>query len=621
MQAKNKNKFCYEREAPASAVPTVDEALEIDAESFSVYVPMPDGVRLAVDVFLPRRRASQARVSCVLQFTRYWRAFRWDHPAPKPGGFVELQAWLDRGFARVNVDARGSGASFGFRPTEYSPAEVQDQQHILDWIAAQPWSNGRVGTVGVSYSGNAAELAMVGNHPALRATIPRFTDLDWYEFILFPGGLRNIAFGPDWGAFINALDAGQPVMPVEMPGARLPLGVKPVDGDTKLELLTQALGEHQANHDFAAVLRLEFRDDAQGDMSGQVVSANIADLLPELRLGARPAQHWASWVDSGTAAGALSRYRTLLDMPMELIIGTWNHGAAQDGDPFLVNEADRKPDLRHLFNRMANFMSAHLEDTVPMSRCIHYKSMNERTEAQSWRTTTVWPPAGVRNERWYLQPGRLLSTRTPTSGAASQPADRYEVDYTHGTGKTTRWTTSMSGPVLYPDRAAADKTLLHYTSAPLRYDMRLCGDPIVTLQVSSSCDDAAVIVYLEHVAPDGVVRYVTEGQLRARSRQLARWRQPYWRAGPRRSFERADAMPLVPGEITELVFALLPTAVLFRAGDSIRIAIAGADVDSFERVPSEGQAIWSVYRTLGLESFIDLPVQFDSEALAQEASA
>jgi putative CocE/NonD family hydrolase len=569
----------------------------------SLYVPMRDGTRLAVDVVLPEGLATGARVPAVLQFTRYWRAYRWapGQRPPATSGFSEQRAFLERGYARVNIDARGSGASFGVRSTEYGADEVIDQQEIVAWVAAQAWCDGRVGVTGVSYAGNCAELAQVGaevsaeggTHPALRAVAPRFTDFDWYEHILFPGGLRNIAFGPDWGQFITALDAGQPVLAVPAEGAPLPLGVMPVDADPDGVLLGLALQEHAANHRFDVMAQIECRDDHPG------TSANLADLQQALRAGARPAQHWLSWLDSGTAAGGLARWRSL-DVPMELIIGTWNHGAAMDGDPFLD---DTTVDAAALFDALEGFFARHLRaDEAPLRR-IRYKTMNCRKTP--WLETPVWPPQGTVVQRWYAGAQGGLVPHQPAEAAAS---DSYTVDFGHGTGRSTRWTTSMGGPVHYADRADADRRLLCYTSAPLAAALRITGEALVTLHVASTHHDAAFIVYLEHVAPDGRVRYVTEGQLRALHRGRATEPPPFVQAGPPRSFRRADTAPLVPGAPTEIVFALLPTSVQFHPGDRIRIALAGADADSFERVPESGQPVWTVHRSALHATCIDLPV-------------
>lgn len=77
---------------------------------------------------------------------------------------------------------------------------------------------------------------------------------------------------------------------------------------------------------------------------------------------------------------------------------------------------------------------------------------------------------------------------------------------------------------------------------------------------------------------------------------------------PYHSFRRADVRPLVPGEAAELAFEMMPTSVLIRAGHRIRIAIAGADADTFQRVPETGRPVIEVHRSQPLPSHVRLPV-------------
>ncbi len=128
------------------------------------------------------------------------------------------------------------------------------------------------------------------------------------------------------------------------------------------------------------------------------------------------------------------------------------------------------------------------------------------------------------------------------------------------------------------------------------------------LYVSSTHDDGAFFVYLEDVGPDGRVRYITEGQLRALHRKVSDEKPPYVIHGPYHSFLRKDGMPLVPGEVARLAFELMPTSVVFQAGHRIRIAIAGADKDTFRRIPEEGSATIRVHRSPDYPSRIILPV-------------
>ncbi len=78
---------------------------------------------------------------------------------------------------------------------------------------------------------------------------------------------------------------------------------------------------------------------------------------------------------------------------------------------------------------------------------------------------------------------------------------------------------------------------------------------------------------------------------------------------PYHSFKKRDAKPLVPGEVTELTFGLLPTSVLIEKGHRLRIAIAGHDKDTFARIPAEGTPVWTVQRNSVYASHVDLPMR------------
>jgi len=108
------------------------------------------------------------------------------------------------------------------------------------------------------------------------------------------------------------------------------------------------------------------------------------------------------------------------------------------------------------------------------------------------------------------------------------------------------------------------------------------------LFISSTAEDGAFFAYMEDVEPGGRVRLITEGCLRGLHRKLGDERPPYPMSGPYHTYKRRDAEPMVPGEVTELRFSLFPISVLFRQGHRIRLAIAGADRDTFEPVVVPG---------------------------------
>jgi hypothetical protein len=245
-----------------------------------------------------------------------------------------------------------------------------------------------------------------------------------------------------------------------------------------------------------------------------------------------------------------------------------------------------------------------MDNGVRGRKTLHYYTMGE----ERWKTTNVWPVAGASMRRWYFAENHTLS---PSAPEADDGADVYTVDFAASTGDRNRWW-ELSGArrqtVLYTHRAEAARRLLTYTAPPLAEDTEITGYPVVTLFVTSSETDGAFYVYLEDVDPQGRVTYVTEGQLRAIHRKVSRAPAPYRLLIPYHSFKRQDLMPLVPGQVHELTFGLLPTSVLIRKGHSLRVGIAGHDAGTFVRIPATGAPVISVARNRIHASYIDLPV-------------
>ena len=171
--------------------------------------------------------------------------------------------------------------------------------------------------------------------------------------------------------------------------------------------------------------------------------------------------------------------------------------------------------------------------------------------------------------------------------------------------------------VHYGDRAEADKRLLTYTSKPLHQAVEITGHPVIYLQMSSTQSDGAVIVYLEEVAPDGTVTMLTEGGLRLIHRKVSSETPPYPVFGPYHTFEKKDAMPMQPGERTEIGFDLLPLSVRVKKGHALRVAIAGHDKDCFERLPPSGEQTYVINRNADATSYIEIPVRSIDDSLYQ----
>lgn len=573
----------------------------------ALYLTMRDGVRLAADLHLPANLPADHRLPTIVSATRYWRkqdlrpGFGWMGAGlEKAMGF-----FVSRGYAVLLVDVRGTGASFGTRRHEWDKEEVKDGWDIAAWIAAQPWSNGCVGGYGTSYSGTTAELLSVPNHPAVKAVLPRFNEFDVYTDIAFPGGLYLRGFVETWGQNNAELDANRLPLArakgVEKWLARLGVrGVKPVDR----ALLKVAVREHAANNqaDFLSN-GMECRDDAEPTTGVKSDDFNVYAYRPQIEASGAAIYGWGGWFDAGTADAVIRRFLTFSN-PQVAVVGAWNHGAGQHAspyDPHGENVPQHWHEALRFFDYTLKGQPTGIEADIA-ARTLFYFTIGE----EAWKSTTTFPPPGVTAERWYLAADHGLSRQPPT---AETGADEYTVDFEATTGKTNRWYTQAGGgAVLYSDRAEQDKRLLTYTSAPLNADTEITGYPVVTLYTASTAEDGAFFVYLEDVAPDGTVYYLTEGMLRAIHRKISTDPPPYVQRVPYHSFKRKDAQPLVPGQVAEISFGLLPISALIRKNHRIRIAIAGADDGLFPRIPASGTPTITLQRSRVYASYIDLPV-------------
>jgi putative CocE/NonD family hydrolase len=577
-----------------------------DAEEYSAYVEMRDGVRIAVQVVLPPPDQRAEQIPAVVILTRYGRGTKFALARVDRSNQVDF---LKLGFAIVSVDVRGSGASFGNR-AGFNAAEeilnweeVLDTGEIFDWVIAQRWSDGNITATGVSYPGNTSELAQVANHAALKAVAPRFTDFDLYDCLLFPGGAPDIAFTHSWGDLTARLDRGDPGDPsVTGSAAEEIRKARWVDGDDG-SLYAAAVAEHAQNVDFRAESsRITFRDDLRSEHPpAHWRSTNVCAIMDLLAPVARPAFHWASWLDAGTAAGALARFSTLRDAPMIVRIGAWSHGATQDANPFTPADLPVSPSgAAQAADIAAFFLDAINGNKRSRTRAIEYFTM----VANCWRSTPQWPPAGLNDVVWFPVAGGRLGRAAEESSPQA-----YRVDFEAGTGEHTRWSTQLGGPVDYLDRRVADQKLLTYTSEAFDDAMEITGTPLVSLYVQSENVDGLFIAYLEDVDPEGRVTYVTEGVLRGIHRSISENSPPYEHPGPHRSFLKCDASPLPVDEVVELTFPMLPTSVVIERGHRIRIAFSGADKNSFEAVPATKNQHWQVHMDAKHRTRIVLPMR------------
>jgi uncharacterized protein len=543
---------------PFGEVPAADEAFFID---------MSDGVRLAANLYFPPG-ASRTTPSLPALYVDEW----YGRADEATGTAIEL--YRDAGFVVALVDARGYGASFGAQPAFTTERSRTDQVEVLDWLAAQPWSNGRVGTAGLSLSGSLAGVMTGSGSPHLGAAVIRSADFDQYTTNLFPGGVPNVNMLEGFAGFTQKM-RGQAC--IEDLAACALLGVQPVAADEDYSLLQAAFREHATNADAAVLRTAEYRDDTIG-------TGAWPDMTPHEHPSVRvPTRLVASWVDGLTADSALLRFASHPNTPMQLLIGASSHMGGLDGDPFARTPfASARPEPQRSFGDDIAFVQRALSGGT-IGRSIEYLVLG----TDRWLTTDVWPPAGSEAQKLALTTSRLVQGLSVADGEAP-----YDVDPSTSTGPYNRWASQRAAPIHYGDRRQAPGRALSFDAMPVDVDTEIVGTPELCIAMTTDQTDGIILAYLEDVAPDGRVTYLTEGQLRLLHR--ATRGQPCDPApGADRSFEHRDAQPVTPGEHLRFEIPFAATAALLAQGHHLRLSLAGADAGTFPTL-TDSPAHWTV---------------------------
>ncbi|MBN2334361.1 CocE/NonD family hydrolase [Candidatus Bathyarchaeota archaeon] len=577
----------------------------------SVYVPMRDGVGIAVDVWLPADLGTDERLPTIFTVTRYWRSYDLvDGRLDKQKSYRTARFFVSRRYAFVLADARGSGASYGTRSAEYSADEVEDIGELLGWVARQPWSNGRVAATGTSYTGNTAFFSAVHSPSALRAAAPHSADFDAFRHLMCFGGVPNTWMIDTWGASVSGMDrndfaavARLSTRPTPEEYMRNIRGVRPVDDDVDGSMLAAAVAEHVDNYNISEDGFDTSYLDSNDFSEGMASAASVYSYREAIEKSQVPIYYRTGWQDAGTAEGAICLFKTFSN-PLRVTIGPWNHGMSSRADPYQPGEEAQQLPLEEKLSNVLADVEHYVSDSEagkPETGVLEYYTLGEN----KWKTTREWPPTGTTMKCLYLAADGRLSKRPPTGESGY---DTYHVDLEASTGRYNRWHTQRGQPVHHLDRREEDRRLLVYDGPALEEDTEVTGSPVVSLFVASTAGDGAFFAYLEDVAPDGRVRLITEGCLRALHRKVSGEAPPYPMLGPYHSFKRRDAEPMAPGEVAELRFSLYPVSVLFRRGHRIRLAIAGADRDTFEPVVGGEAPVIRVERNRLYASSIELPI-------------
>ena len=561
------------------------------ANKHSLYIPGKDGTKLAIDYYLPNGMAPGARLPTILQQTRYFRSVVLTAEGMKSCRSVpeDFGYFTSRGYAVVIVDVRGTGASYGTRATELSEAEIADSAAVADWIVAQPWSSGRIGTTGISYVGATAELALLTRHPAFKAVVPLYPSHDSFADLYFPGGMRNHLHGEAWGKVTAEMDKAAPGELKTYPEV---IGPCPVDGDEDGKLLAAARAEHQGNSNRSEELRrVRFRDEVR--MPGGVWPG--AHLQRE-RLDAAnvPMLVIAGWHDSAFGDGAINRFLSSRSKQQWLVLAPTSHGGDNFYGPGTQTTTPSSFDVKA---EMLRFFDGYLALPAKAAQSAPHLRWFV-SGANVWREANRWPqPAAM--QRLCLAAGKRLDARCSEPRGVIEIAPSDVQSTING-----RWHTSMGKPVVYPDRASRDAALPTFQTPPLERDLEIFGSAMLSIPFRTTGRDADIVAYLEEVEPSGQAFYVTEGLLRASHAKPGKL--PYESLGAQRTDLRKDEQAVQNRDL-DLLVRLFPVAHRFKAGSRVRLVIAGSDVAVFDSATQHGDK-WTLRTGKSHGANLTLPV-------------
>lgn len=581
-------------------------------EMDNVYITMRDSVKIAASVFLPKELEADKKIPTIIYLTRYTRLFQTSSliswMLPDYFGTVkkeEVKYFTKKGYAVMIVDARGSGASTGVRKGEFTMDEILDGAEVVDWIIEQPWSNGNVGSNGISYVGTAAELLLVNNHPSVKAVINRSGVFDLYHDTTFPGGTRLGGFIDVWGESVDAMDQAE----YDVFGLKakwLLKGPKPVESDKDLSIYRQAREDHKQNFTIIDPLKeMTYRNEIVPELGQAIDQYSVHNFINEIERCGTPIFRISGWLDGANVRGQIHGFWATENTD-KLLIGPWDHGAKEFISPF----ADELEEEFSIFEEMLRFFDYHLygiDNGIMEEPPVLYYNMGQ----EEWRHVENWPDPNfsTATQTYYMSADATLQA-TPATVLAGTLT--HQIDPKQTTGGGSRWNSLAVpyryAPIGYPEWTSMSSSLLTFTSDELQEDMDITGHPVISLQMASSTSDAHIMVYLQDLGPDSTVTYITEGVFNPLHRYESQDTPPYPNAGPYHSFKAEDGLPICPGEAFEVRFDLIPTSYTLQAGHKLQIAIAGADQGHFD-LPLSNPSELDVVIDYDIKCSIELPVK------------
>lgn len=504
--------------APAAPATPVQEA---------GYITMQDGVKLRYAVELP---SATGRFPVALKYDGYCEG---TNPM-SCNGSTDSSALLNAGYAILGVSARGTGCSegqFDFR----NPIENRDGAAVVTWASQQPWSTGRVGMFGDSFSG-LTQPGVAALRPAGLAAIAPFQIVDdVYRDVGTPGGVLNGEFGAFWGLG-------------DQPFASNSSAVEGTPSDPKCgQSEAQQLTVNPTSNIVVAGLQHPYMDSFWTSKTVGAAASNISV----------PVFGCQTWQDDEVGSRSAWTLWPRLDPSKTWVV------AANGYHSMCIFSASILGELVSFFDRYVKDIPNAFESTPHMQ--VWHDTTSTTDAEPAWITSgPVWPPVTETN-RLYLGEGTALAPGTP---AAAEPADSY--------ASPTASTGTEDGVVfgqhngMWKLPGGPDGSVV-YTTPKLGRDVELLGPASLDLWLASTATDTNLQATITEVRPDGQEVYVARGWLRASQRKLDD--QASTATMPVETDLQSDVQPLTPNAPTFMRLAIFPFDYVFRAGSRIRLII------------------------------------------------
>jgi putative CocE/NonD family hydrolase len=568
----------------AAIDPTVETTDSWTVER-EVSVPMRDGVHLSTTIIRPKGMSK--KLPSILLRTPYD-----DTSKLFPAAFG-LGNYVKNGYAVVLQDTRGRGFSEGYYD-DYMQGATTDGYDTIDWVVNQPWSNGKVGSIGCSVSGDDELLMAAGSHPGHAAMIPAATSAihqlpgDETQGAFYRGGVPAIGVWAGWYSFA-APGERLLVPPNSTQDERVRLrnsysvqtfwqklyAPRDLSDPSRLSILM-----HLPSKDILRAMDVALTPfDKYITWTPEDQRWNKIELFGGAANPRVPALHMSSWHDPWV--GETTRlFRYLQDRGTSnqyLIIGAGPHCSyfsnnnASDmkfGDLEVGDARYRGDDegYSRLFMDWFDFWLKGQQNHVTSMPKVQLYVMG-----LGWISSDQWPLKEARSTNYYLHAASSSADLNETGGAlsASEPEGDSQDTYLYDPASPTP---SRGGDMEEKDAARDQrpievrKDVLLYSTPPLRHPLTVAGSIQVVLYVSSTAKDTDFMAKLVDVYPDGKAINLTDTAFRARYRE---------------GFDKKVLMER--GKVYKITLSNMLTAVRFPVGHRIRVDISSSNFPEYER--------------------------------------